>query len=351
MPRPKKTEEEKEKKTKTSTKKTSTSKKTTEKKVVTKKVTTKKAVSKKATTKTVKKEKETKPKTTKAVKKTTKKTAEKKEPIKKTASKKEKVVKEPKKKITTKKKTEVKPKSTTKKKVEIKEESKKEIKKKSTTKRTITKKKVVRKKVDKPQIEIIEYYDLPYRYNETLVKVLAQTPNTLFIYWDISDKDRKNLEENYGESFFNDTKPILIIENTTMNYSFELDIDDFANSWYLHIEDSNCDYKITLARRKKYLENNPINLENNFLYLTSSNNIEVPNDHVLFDKNLTTVYFRDVKTNLITPLDITSISFLRNMGHIYNILNLKENKENLIDGIRKLDLNNPSSGNPTSTFK
>ena len=40
-------------------------------------------------------------------------------------------------------------------------------------------------------ISIIENYELPYRYNETIVKILYQTPNTLFVYWDISDKDRK----------------------------------------------------------------------------------------------------------------------------------------------------------------
>ena len=42
------------------------------------------------------------------------------------------------------------------------------------------------------KIEVIEYYDLPYRYNQTVVRVLAQTPTTLFIYWDISDIDRAN---------------------------------------------------------------------------------------------------------------------------------------------------------------
>ena len=82
---------------------------------------------------------------------------------------------------------------------------------------------------------IIEYYDLPYRYNQTVVKVLAQTPNNLFIYWDISDKDRDNYKKQYGENFFENTKPILIVHNDTLNYTFEVDINDFANSWYLHI--------------------------------------------------------------------------------------------------------------------
>ena len=80
----------------------------------------------------------------------------------------------------------------------------------------------------------MEYYDLPYRYNQTVIRVLAQTPSTLFIYWDISDKDRKNFEKQYGENFFQETKPVLIVHNDTLGYSFEVEINDFANSWYLH---------------------------------------------------------------------------------------------------------------------
>ena len=64
--------------------------------------------------------------------------------------------------------------------------------------------------------KILSFYffcSLPYRYNQTVVKILAQTPTTLFVYWDISDVDRINFIEKYGEDFFNKTKPILLIHN------------------------------------------------------------------------------------------------------------------------------------------
>jgi hypothetical protein len=212
---------------------------------------------------------------------------------------------------------------------------------------------VTEKVVNKPIIQVIEYYDLPYRYNETIVKVLAQTPNTLFIYWDISDADRENFVKQYGESFFNDTKPVLIIYNETKHYSFELDIDDFANSWYLYVSDSHSKYRVELARRKKYMDNNPINLENNFKHVVSSNTIDVPNDHILFDKNIKNVYFKDVKTNIITKKDITSISFLRNMGKLYKAYDLHVDfTDKNFEALKyAFDFSNPSSGNPTSTFK
>ncbi len=206
--------------------------------------------------------------------------------------------------------------------------------KKASTKKTATKKSASRKKPTTKKPEAVEYYDLPYRYNQTVVKVLAQTPNTLFIYWDISDKDRKAFEEQYGENFFEKTKPVLIIRNDTLDYSFEVEINDFANSWYLHIADSKCDYKIELGRRP-ITKTEKINFD--YIYVSSSNEIEVPNDKVLFNKNQKMVYFRDIKTGIQTQKDITNISFIRNMGKIYDIYDLGENHNTNI-------LSNPSSG-------
>ena len=207
--------------------------------------------------------------------------------------------------------------------------------------------------VSKKKIEILEYYDLPYRYNQTVVKLLAQTPTTLFVYWDISDSDRENLIKSYGEKFFEETKPVLIIHNETNNYSFEVDINDFANSWYLHIPDSKCVYNIELGRRpiyKQNIQNNINHTKTNYIYITSSNELEAPNDHMLFDKLGDTVYFRNVKTNIIEGKKITSFSFIQNIGKIYNIYDVYK-KMYPSEDIKNFDFTNPSSGNSSSFFK
>ena len=193
-------------------------------------------------------------------------------------------------------------------------------------------------------IDIIEYYDLPYRYNKTIVKILAQTPKTLFVYWDISDDDRKRYISQYGENFFNDTIPILSVHNKTKNYSFELEINDFANSWYFNVNDEKCEYIVELARKAR---TNAISIPDNYLYITSSNTVESPNDHILFEKEQKIVYFRNVITNNKYSKDVATSNFLRYMGRIYNIYELyhKIYNDNEI-----LDLKNPSSSNPTSRF-
>ena len=203
-------------------------------------------------------------------------------------------------------------KTSTTKKTTNKKETSKASKNSTTTKKSVT------KKIIKPTP--VEYYDLPYSYNQTVVKVLAQTPKTLFVYWEISEDDKEKFKEQYGENFFETTKPVLIIHNETLNYSFEVEINDFANSWYLHVNDSKADYKIELGRR--YFDNSNNNISNNYVYVTSSNEIESPNDHILFDKSQNMVYFRNVKTNVETKKDVSSLSFIKNMGKIYNIYDL-----------------------------
>ena len=287
MPRKTKDQNELEKDKKETKKTTSTAKKTAKKSTTTKKATTtEKASTKKAT----------------ATKKTTTK------------------------KTTTTKKVAPKKAATT-------------TKKKTTTKKNSAKKVATKKAVNK-KVEIVEYYDLPYRYNQTIVKVLAQTPTNLFVYWDISDNDRKAFEEKYGDNFFETTRPVLIVHNDTKGYSFEVEINDFANSWYLRVPDSKCDYRIELGRRPIYKTER---LTDDYIYVSTSNEIESPNDRILFDSVGDRVFFRDVKTGVESEKSIYNISLLKNMGKIYNIYDLYKaiySNENVED---IYDLYNPSS--------
>ena len=216
--------------------------------------------------------------------------------------------------------------------------------KKATTKKVTTKKSSTKKRTEK-KVFPTEYYDLPQKYNKTVVKVLAQTPKTLFVYWEISDDDIEKFKKDYGENFFETTRPVLIIHNDTLNYSFEVEINDFANSWYLHVNDSKSDYRIELGRRPFQVNEN---IKTDYIYVSSSNEIESPNDHILFNNSQKMVYYRNVKTNVETAKPFTSLSFIKNMGKIYEIYDLYQelykNEENIED------LTNPSS-HTSSQFK
>lgn len=244
--------------------------------------------------------------------------------------------------------------------------AKKAIAKKETTSRKkstyIVKEKTPKKA--KPLAEVVEYYDLPYRYNETIVKILYQTPDTLFVYWDIADSDRENYIKQYGENFFNITRPVLIIHNDTMNYSFEIPINDFANSWYLHVNDSKCNYRVELGRRpncynQEALEEIKETVKTNYIYVSSSNEIESPNDHVLFNANKNnTIKFRNVKNYQEKSISLYDIlKHLPAMKRVQNIPYISEELlKNLYSGIYENEdislferlSNHSSGGNPSS---
>lgn len=255
----------------------------------------------------------------------------------------------------------------------ISSKSSKIEKSKSKTSRT---RKSSKKITQTAPVSIIEHYELPYRYNETIVKILYQTPNTLFVYWDISDKDRKKFIEQYGENFFEVTHPILIVHNDTYNYSFEIPINDFANSWYLRVNDSKCNYRVELGRKPNYIPQPQIKVSNvdkspadekietpktidtNYIYISTSNLIELPNDHVLFKTNENnSIKFRNVKTKQEQNIPLYDI--IKNLpvaeGSEIPLVS-KEILEGLYSAIYKNEdisffenINNPSSGNPSSS--
>ena len=184
---------------------------------------------------------------------------------------------------------------------------------------------------------IPEYYDLSYRYNETTVKLLAQTPNKLFVYWDIYDADRVSYTQQFGPDFFDKTQPVLLVYNETKGYSFRVVINDFANSWYIPISDDNCKYHIELGRIPK---NENFYIVNNYVTITSSNKIDAPNGHVLLNERPKQLCFRNLKTQEVTYKDISSLSINQSSQKIYDFYQKLFGNINVEFDV----MNNPSSG-------
>ena len=241
-------------------------------------------------------------------------------------------------KKTTTKKTEAKKVTTAKKAPAKKVATKKVTTKTKATKKASTpnKKEATKRKNINPVSNMVEYYDLPYRYNLTNVTVLAQNPETLFVYWDISDEDRAKLTLEYGEHFFDDTYPVLIVHNLTTGVSKEIAIDDFANNWYIDVENSKCKYKVELGRRPKQHQST---VTKEYLNVTDSNTIEIPNDHVLFFKNYDMIYFTNIKTGQKVGKIINLQKDQENINAIYKDYDLEE----FGDVKDRFDFSNPSS--------
>ena len=117
----------------------------------------------------------------------------------------------------------------------------------------------------------------------------------------------------------------------------------------MHVNDPDCDYSIELGRRPimHFERIKP------YIYVATSNDMEVPNNHILFDKLGKSVFFKNVKNNFVQERDVSSISFIKNIGK-YNIYDIYKElyRDNLdIEKLKEEDLKLNLSSSSSSTFK
>ena len=80
--------------------------------------------------------------------------------------------------------------------------------------------------------------------------------------------------------------------------------------------------------------------------------MEMPNNHILFDRLGKTVFFKNVKNNFVEEKEISSITFMKNIGKVYNIYEVYKQlykDEVEIEELDNMKLNLSSSN--SSTFK
>lgn len=112
-----------------------------------------------------------------------------------------------------------------------------------------------------------EYYELPIKYDETVVRLLVQSPKRMYAYWDVSKETMSNFSKKHFD--FCNSKPVLRVINVTKNYYYDIDIDPYSNNYYIDIKDENCVYKVELGRI----------YNNEFADIYVSNAVTVPPSH------------------------------------------------------------------------
>ena len=112
-----------------------------------------------------------------------------------------------------------------------------------------------------------EYYELPTKYNQTIIRLLVQSPTRMFVYWEVSDETIKFFSKHHPN--YSDCTPVLKITNITKNYSYTIPVDPYANNYYIDVEDSGCAYKVELGRC----------IKSEFVNIYTSNQATVPTGH------------------------------------------------------------------------
>ena len=150
-----------------------------------------------------------------------------------------------------------------------------------------------------------EYYELPSKYNKTIVRLLVQSPTRMFVYWDVD----KNID-------YSSSRPVLKVKNITMNYSYDIPVDPFTNNYYIDVKDPDCEYQVELGRVQNdkfvnlYTSNSAIVPRNNPMYVGDSEEVIYRNYIKLDMTDKFTVYYNKRNYNLdgSCPQDYTKLS-------------------------------------------
>ena len=158
-----------------------------------------------------------------------------------------------------------------------------------------------------------EYYELPSKYNKTIVRLLIQSPTRMFVYWEVDENTIK---------YFSSAKPVLKVKNITMNYSYDIPIDPFTNNYYIDVKDPDCEYQVELGKI----------LDEKFVNLYTSNSATVPRNNPMYVGDSEEVIYKNY-----IKLDMTDKFTVYYNKRNYNL-----------DGSRPQDYTNLSLGTPDS---
>lgn len=126
-----------------------------------------------------------------------------------------------------------------------------------------------------------EYYELPNKYNKTVVRLLVQSPTRMFVYWEVDEDSIKYFESQKLD--YASAQAILKVKNITMNYSYDIPIDPYSNNYYIDVKDPDCEYQVELGRVQN----------NKFVNLYTSNAATVPRSNPVYVGDEEEVIYRN----------------------------------------------------------
>lgn len=140
--------------------------------------------------------------------------------------------------------------------------------------------------------------DLLIKNGQDCITLLARDPHWLYVYWELSENRKNSLIEDFGLEIINKSVPVLKITNMTKNEYFFVRINEFSESWYVNVPDSNNVYSIEIGRRTS---------DDFFISVLNSNSITTPGDSVSHNTSTYFVNYTGLKDGTLTMENITAI--------------------------------------------
>jgi hypothetical protein len=107
-----------------------------------------------------------------------------------------------------------------------------------------------------PNIETEPTPELPWGYNDEKITIMARDPETIYCYWDISDKKCGLLKQIYGQKWDRSFSVLRVYDITGVksfdglnaHYYYDTVINEHTGNWYLHVGHPNRMYCVDLGR-------------------------------------------------------------------------------------------------------
>lgn len=133
---------------------------------------------------------------------------------------------------------------------------------------------------------------LPLGYNDNRITLLARDPHWLFAYWEVSEDRKNSFFQQFGETLWKNSVPVLRVTNVNNNSSFYIKVNDYANNWYINVPDANCLYVAEIGRRVS---------EEFFISLASSNSTSTPGNSISANTTVNFVNYNELKGSTSSP--------------------------------------------------
>ena len=118
------------------------------------------------------------------------------------------------------------------------------------------------------------YWKLPDRYNVDEMHAIVQSPNAIYVCWEISDVVKQTLEAQFMRQWEELPKAFRILDVTLLDYTaghanrtYTFDVPEMTNSWFVRPLDPNTTYVFEFGVRT---------LEGEFLPIVASSPLDTP---------------------------------------------------------------------------
>lgn len=119
--------------------------------------------------------------------------------------------------------------------------------------------------------------EIPHSYGDTYITAIARDPYWVFAHWEVSEATKEDIRKRYGHDTWGSSRPVLKVYDATNLYYFdsreavEIQINSFANNWYVNTGVPGHSYFIELGR---------ILPDGIYIFIARSNMVSTPRDDV-----------------------------------------------------------------------